>query len=79
MTDQRPTPISSAGGMSAPDFIYGAEEIARFLGISVRKVYYLTEKRNRGKGRIPINNLPSIGLCANRKALVDYLNGQRQV
>ena len=73
------TPDGGMGGLPSPDFIYGAEEIARFLGISVRKVYYLTETRNRRKGGIPINNMPSIGLCANRKALVDYLNGQRQV
>ncbi len=62
-----------------PDFVYGADNIAQFLGVSVRKVYYFMERRKLGKGYIPINNLPSIGLCASRKALVDYLNGQRQV
>lgn len=79
MVDSTQTPSGVAGEHASTEFIYGAEEIARFLGISVRKVYYLTETRNRGEGRIPIKNLPSIGLCANRKALIDYLNGQRQV
>ena len=79
MVEPTHPPSDDKGESSSAEFIYGAEEIARFLGISVRKVYYLTETRNRGEGRIPIKNLPSIGLCANRKALVDYLNGQRQV
>ncbi|MGB9154232.1 MAG: hypothetical protein WCD70_14220 [Alphaproteobacteria bacterium] len=78
MIESSPLSNGSADGVSSPDFIYGAEEIARFLGISVRKVYYFMERRKLGKGHIPINNLPSIGLCASRKALVDYLNGQRQ-
>ena len=66
-------------GVWRPDFVYGADNIAQFLGITTRKVYYFMERQKVGKSAIPIKNLPSIGLCASRQALVDYLNGQRQV
>jgi len=64
--------------LSPPDFVYGAKEIARFLGLNARNVYYLMELRKIGKSSAPINNLPGIGLCASRKALVDYIGGHLQ-
>jgi hypothetical protein len=79
MAEPTQPPSGGAEGLSSPEFIYGAAEIAHFLGVSIRKVYYWTERRRLGKSEIPINNLPSVGLCANRKTLVDYLNGTRQV
>jgi hypothetical protein len=60
------------------DFIYGAENIARFMGVSVRKIYYFMECKKSGASDIPINRIPAIGLCANRQALIDHLNGYRQ-
>ena len=79
MTETPPTSIGETPPAGGHDFVYGAEDIAQFLGLNVRKIYYFMERRRLGKGHIPINNLPGVGLCANRKALVDYLNGQRQV
>ena len=79
------TPLTEGEGASLPpaetaaqDFIYGAENIASFMGVSVRKVYYFRECKKDGAYDIPINKIPGLGLCANRRALIDYLSGDRQ-
>ena len=79
MVETIPTAQGNEDTVNPLDFVYGAEEIARFLGITVRQVYYLTKLGKEGKGHIPISKHPGFGLYSNRKALVDYLNGQRQV
>ncbi len=68
----------SAPETAAADLIYGAENIARFMGVSVRKIYYFMERKKEGWCDIPINKIPCIGLCASRRSLVDYLGGDRQ-
>lgn len=68
----------STPATTACDFIYGAENIARFMGVSVRKVYYFMECKKSGACDLPINRIPGLGLCANRQALIDHLSGYRQ-
>ncbi len=74
-----PSSSANTDEPEAADFVYGAENIAKLLRVSVRKVYYFMERRKLGKSHVPINYVPGAGLCGSRKALIDHMKGQRQV
>ena len=77
MTNPAPQTQDAQHKDGAIDYIYGAENIARFLKVTLRKVYYLAAQYKVGKGQVPISNRPGFGLCVSEKALREYLKGGR--
>ncbi len=55
------------------DYIYGAENIAAFLKINVRTVYYFLELKKAGRGDAPVHKKRGLGIYASKKALLEYM------
>lgn len=61
--------------MNAPqtiggDVLFGASQIADFLGCSVKRVYYLT-----ALGRLPVFRLSSV-ICARKSTILQWIKSQ---
>lgn len=56
----------------AEDLLYGADQIAAFLGVTRRAVYHLAEQH-----RVPVFHM-GVRLCARRSRLLTWIEEQEQ-